>query len=77
MSVQIVPNSGPFNDDRLDKLRVGALMALDAADLRLPGEVIAYVMAIERAYVDEVRTRKDDFFRTSWKQFEAKAEDSE
>lgn len=47
--IAIVPNSGILQDDRLDNLRGGAIIA--ARDHGLPEPVVHYLRAIETAFM--------------------------
>lgn len=51
MSVTIVPNSGIFNNEALDRSRVEALTALHKVGMKLPEAVVYYLRDIEREYL--------------------------
>lgn len=65
--MKLVPNSGIFNDDNLDRLRGDALMASEEG---LPEPVVYYPRALESRLLDALIERKKAALRDiGWKHF--------
>lgn len=65
MSVTVMPNSGILQDDRLDKLREDALIACPGG---LPEELVYYLRALEKAFMDQkARERQEWRDKIDWK----------
>lgn len=56
--IRIVPNSGTFNDERLDGDRAAALTAIHAEQTILPEALVYYIRALEARLLDEIAERK-------------------
>lgn len=68
---EAIPNTGTFGDDRFDRLRSAALIAV--ANEPIPGAVIDYVQALEQRVLDAWFAGKREFAKSSWEQFRPNA----
>lgn len=62
MNLHVVPNSGLFNEENLDRQRAEALTSV-AFDTPIPEAVVCYIRALEERLLDAKADQKKRFAR--------------